>query len=380
MFVVALRLAREHSATQRFTYARHFKSREGAQGRGGRTRSRRASAIEFGLPGRADGAATAATMTLPPITPHTTTMQPAMPTFATHFRERIGGVHRKRNKLARRHLGAARLGIAKEHARDVKLRLRADRDEVLRRRRAELKDIERRRKKIDVQRKEMEERTRHMRLMRHKVETADLTTRWHGVGGAEVPRRDLRTMRRARRVPEHNAFSTVLERDRMAEAALAEKSAGVCMNRRLFSIQQSEEPGMRTETAYRDHRHLVDENQSRARVHVKAPCPRFEQKKVLDTNDEIAVTLETEKWLAVHKNRDKIIAKLERRDLKSRCKARDDMDRFWDSTSERLAKLPPPVKIIPKGSAWQRRPQNRLPEWSIDTTVFLGAQPPVTSL
>ena len=73
---------------------------------------------------------------------------------------------------------------------------------------------------------------------------------------------------------------------------------------------------MRTETAYRDHRHLVDENQSRARVHVKAPCPRFEQKKVLDTNDEIAVTLETEKWLAVHKNRDKIIAKLERRDLK----------------------------------------------------------------
>ena len=68
--------------------------------------------------------------------------------------------------------------------------------------------MERRRKKIDVQRKEMEERTRHMRLMRHKVETADLTTRWHGVGGAEVPRRDLRTMRRARRVPEHNAFST----------------------------------------------------------------------------------------------------------------------------------------------------------------------------
>ena len=58
LFVVALRLAREHSATQRFTYARHFKSREGAQGRGGRTRSRRASAIEFGLPGRADGAAT----------------------------------------------------------------------------------------------------------------------------------------------------------------------------------------------------------------------------------------------------------------------------------------------------------------------------------
>ena len=55
LFVVALRLAREHSATQRFTYARHFKSREGAQGRGGRTRSRRASAIEFGLPGRADG-------------------------------------------------------------------------------------------------------------------------------------------------------------------------------------------------------------------------------------------------------------------------------------------------------------------------------------
>ena len=219
-----------------------------------------------------------------------------------------------------------------------------------------------------------------MRLMRHKVETADLTTRWHGVGGAEVPRRDLRTMRRARRVPEHNAFSTVLERDRMAEAALAEKSAGVCMNRRLFSIQQSEEPVMRTETAYRDHRHLVDENQSRARVHVKAPCPRFEQKKVLDTNDEIAVTLEAEKWLAVHKNRDKIIAKLERRDLKSRCKARDDMDRFWDATSDRLAKLPPPVKIIPKGSAWQRRPQNRLPEWSIDTTVFLGAQPPVTSL
>ena len=108
----------EHSATQRFTYARHFKSREGAQGRGGRTRSRRASAIEVGLPGRADGAATAATMTLPPITPHTTTMQPAMPTFATHFRERIGGVHRKRNKLARRHLGAARLGVAKEHARD----------------------------------------------------------------------------------------------------------------------------------------------------------------------------------------------------------------------------------------------------------------------
>ena len=53
--LVALRLAREHSATQRFTYARHFKSREGAQGRGGRTRSRRASAIEFGLPGRADG-------------------------------------------------------------------------------------------------------------------------------------------------------------------------------------------------------------------------------------------------------------------------------------------------------------------------------------
>ena len=137
---------------------------------------------------------------------------------------------------------------------------------------------------------------------------------------------------------------------------------------------------MRTETAYLDHRHLVDENQSRARVHVKAPCPRFEPKKVLDTNDEIAVTLETEKWLAVHKNRDKIIAKLERRDLKSRCKARDDMDRFWDATSDRLAKLPPPVKIIPKGSAWQRRPQNRLPEWSIDTTVFLGAQPPVTSL
>ena len=81
-----------------------------------------------------------------------------MPTFATHFRERLPGVHRKRNKLARRHLGAARLGIAKEHARDVKLRLRADRDEVLRRRRAELKDMERRRKKIEVTRKEMEER------------------------------------------------------------------------------------------------------------------------------------------------------------------------------------------------------------------------------
>ena len=319
-------------------------------------------------------------MTLPPITPHTTTVQQGMPTFATHFRERLPGVHRKRNKLARRHLGAARLGIAKEHARDVKLRLRADRDEVLRRRRAELKDMERRRKKIEVQRREMDERTRHMRLIQKRGEPADLTTRWHGVGGAEVPRRDLRTMRRARRVPEHNAFSTVLERDRMAEAALAEKSAGVCMNRRLFSIQQSEEIDRRTETAYRDHRHLVDENQSRARVHVKAPCPRFEQKKVLDTNDEIAVTLEAEKWLAVHKNRDKIIAKLERRDLKSRCKARDDMDRFWDSTSERLAKLPPPVKIIPKGSAWQRLPQNRLPEWSVDTTVFLGAQPPVTSL
>ena len=88
-------------------------------------------------------------MTLPPITPHTTTMQPAMPTFATHFRERVGGVHRKRNKLARRHLGAARLGIAKEHARDVKLRLRADRDEVLRRRRAELKDMERQKLEAD---------------------------------------------------------------------------------------------------------------------------------------------------------------------------------------------------------------------------------------
>ena len=61
------------------------------------------------------------TMTLPPITPHTTTVQQGMPTFATHFRERLPGVHRKRNKLARRHLGAARLGIAKEHARDVKL-------------------------------------------------------------------------------------------------------------------------------------------------------------------------------------------------------------------------------------------------------------------
>jgi hypothetical protein len=319
-------------------------------------------------------------MALPPITPHTTTMQPAMPTFATHFRERIQGVHRKRNKLARRHLGAARLVIAKEHARDVKLRLRADRDEVLRRRRAELKDIERRRKKIEVKRREMDERTRHMRLMRHKVETADLTTRWHGVGGAEVPRRDLRTGRRARVSQIHNAFSTVLERDRMAEAALAEKSAGVCMNRRLFAVNASDEPTMRTETAYLDHRHLVDENATRARVHVKAPCPRFEPKKVLDTNDEIAVTLETEKWLAVHKNREKIIAKIQRRDLKSRCKARDDMDRFWDSTSERLAKLPPPVKIIPKGSAWQRRPQNRLPEWQVDTTVFLGAQPPVTSL
>ena len=101
----------------------------------GTHRSRRASAVEFGLPGRVDGAATAP-MTLPPITPHTTTQQPGMPTFATHFRERLPGVHRKRNKLARRHLGAARLGIAKEHARDVKLRLRADRDEVLRRRRA----------------------------------------------------------------------------------------------------------------------------------------------------------------------------------------------------------------------------------------------------
>ena len=379
MFVVAL---------WRESTARHSALR--TRGISSRVKAHRAAAgglaavgpppSSLGCPAAPTAASTPSTMTLPPITPHTTTVQQGMPTFATHFRERVGGVHRKRNKLARRHLGAARLGIAKEHARDVKLRLRADRDEVLRRRRAELKDIERRRKKIDVQRKEMEERTRHMRLMRHKVETADLTTRWHGVGGAEVPRRDLRTMRRARRVPEHNAFSTVLERDRMAEAALAEKSAGVCMNRRLFSIQQSEEPVMRTETAYRDHRHLVDENQSRARVHVKAPCPRFPEKKVLDTNDEIAVTLETEKWLAVHKNRDKIIAKLERRDLKSRCKARDDMDRFWDSTSERLAKLPPPVKIIPKGSAWQRRPQNRLPEWSIDTTVFLGAQPPVTSL
>ena len=166
----------------------------------------------------------------------------------------------------------------------------------------------------------------------------------------------------------------------MAEAALAEKSAGVCMNRRLFAVNASEEPVMRTETAYLDHRHLVDENAARARVHVKAPCPRFEPKKVLDTNDEIAVTLEAEKWLAVHKNREKIIAKIQKRDLKSRCKARDDMDRFWESTSDRLAKLPPPVKIIPKGSAWQRLPQNRLPEWSVDTTVFLGAQPPVTSL
>ena len=30
----------------------------------------------------------------------------------------------------------------------------------------------------------------------------------------------------------------------MAEAAFAEKSAGVCMNRRLFSIQREEEPVM----------------------------------------------------------------------------------------------------------------------------------------
>ena len=71
-------------------------------------------------------------MTLPPITPHTTTVQQGMPTFATHFRERVGGVHRKRNKLARRHL--ARRGSASPRStpgREVKAR--ADRDEVLRR-------------------------------------------------------------------------------------------------------------------------------------------------------------------------------------------------------------------------------------------------------
>jgi hypothetical protein len=309
-------------------------------------------------------------MTLPPI-------HPQRPTFG-QFRARVDSVHRKRNKLARRHLSAVRLGCMKDHARDINLKLVADREEGLRRERAQLKERERRRKKLAAGRAEEAERTRHTRLMRERGELAPASPKQRTsrvyvrptVCGYEVARRDLRTVRRPRlprAAPPRR--SHVVERDRMAEAALAEAAVDVPVHQRLFTVGARDEP--RVATA--DHRALVDENVDRRRVHVKAPCPTFEPRKVLDTGDETAVTLETERWLARHKNKAQITAKRDRRERRDISRARDDMDRVWHKTTARLAALPPPKQeTAPQGSAWQR--QNRLPEWAVDATVFLGAQ------
>mmetsp|Transcript_33562 Transcript_33562/g.101308 ORF Transcript_33562/g.101308 Transcript_33562/m.101308 type:complete len:152 (+) Transcript_33562:465-920(+) len=148
------------------------------------------------------------------------------------------------------------------------------------------------------------------------------------------------------------------------------------MQQRLFSIA-AHIPDVQSHNrslAYLDDPDLAD-HAIQDRVVIKEPLPCLQRIKKLDPNDELMVTRRTERWLATHKNRDRIVASISHRAAKEAKAARAEMDRFSRNVASREKKRPPPLPET-GGSAWQRAPQNKVREWTIDTTVYLGAPPP----
>ena len=174
----------------------------------------------------------------------------------------------------------------------------------------------------------------------------------------------------------------LLHRDRMAEAALAEKCHGVPMCRRLFSHHHAHQ-------SHFGDRNLSDTEVADARrdpgeltppvfdhgekVVIKDAVPRYRRKIYLDTANEMEVMRHMERYTDKQR-RAELAAEAEAREEAETRAAMDAMDRFAESQEREEKERERRRPAEPAGgSAWQRLPQNQLPTWAVDTTVYLGA-------
>ena len=317
----------------------------------------------------------------------------SMPSFSTHFKVRVEGVSERRNEKAQRHLSMVRLGALKHHAKVLRHRENKVLRDAERAEQAHAKAVarERRRRALEKAATLANAALVDDLVAKDKLvaipKDADpnrVVVKYCPVTGYEtvhkkLSAKKLKPILRADDGPQpHDRH--VLRRDRMAEAALAEKCHGVPMCRRLFSHHHAHQSHFgdrnfsvaEVEAARRDGEltpPLVDHGE---KVVIKDAVPRYRKKVYLDTKNEMEVMKHMEKYIK-HRKKDSLLAEIRAREEAETVAALDDMDRFAEhvETQEKqhAKELPPVVG----GSAWQRLPQNQLPTWAVDTTVYLGA-------
>ena len=315
----------------------------------------------------------------------------SLPTFSSHFKARIDEVSTRRNEQAQKHTHIVRLGALKHHAKVLRHRENKEQERAAKRERARARDLnraQRRRELEDVATRRHMEKVEDL-VARDKLPAvareADpnkVFVRYCPVAGFETVHKKLKpkTLKPLKPPGALPSERHVLHRDRMAEAALAEKCHGVRMSQRLFShhahITRFGERNLSESEVEAEHASHDDTvavlDRGKHKVVVKDAVPRYKKKEYLDTANEFAVMRHMEKYTAAQ-HRTELREAARAREEAEASRAMDEMDRFAEDrrASERRARERAPADA--GGSAWQRQPQNQLPTWAVDSTVYLGA-------
>lgn len=314
------------------------------------------------------------------------------PSFSNHFKARIDQVSTRRNEQTARHASMVRLGALKHHAKVMRHRENKEAEHAVKRERAHEKDLARARRRRELEgiatrrhAERVEDLVAQNKLPAMPRDAGDrIFVRYCPVAGFETVHKKLqpktlKPLRQASSLPENRH---VLHRDRMAEAALAEKCHGVPMSQRLFS-HNAHAPKFCDRNLTRaeidaeaaSHDENVPILDTATKVVLKAQVPRYKKKEYLDTANEFAVLRHIEKYSTAHR-RTELRQEARMREAAENISDMAALDRFAEK-AERAEKVEraerevvPPVAVT-GGSAWQR--SHPLPTWAVDSSVYLGA-------